>query len=132
MKRINIFTYGYWNWKYPSFWPHNCLQFFKNFKYAWQRATKGYCDIDLWELDYFYTYLFADSLHEFAERSHGAPDTFCGQDTGVGQTWKDYINETADCFEKSLENTWECFPAVDEDFKRGWARLGEIFHNLWD
>lgn len=29
--------------------------FIRSLKWGWQRATKGYCDCDLWDLDHFYS-----------------------------------------------------------------------------
>lgn len=70
--RLNVFEYGIDNWK-PRQWFHNIRQFFRNIRFAWQRATKGYCDWDTWDLDTFYTNLLIDSLQKFRKEANGHP-----------------------------------------------------------
>ena len=41
---LNVFTYGYYSWRYPKNWFSNIKNFFRSIIRAWQRATKGYCD----------------------------------------------------------------------------------------
>lgn len=44
----NILTFGYTSWRHPI---HNLRQLFRNLRYGWQRAVKGYCDVDVWDID---------------------------------------------------------------------------------
>ena len=74
--------------------------FFKRIKWAWQRATKGYSDWDLWDLDCYYNNLFIMSLREFAEYVRGYPISVENCDL-----WREIVNHMADCFENREENT---------------------------
>ena len=102
MNKINVFTYGYMPWKYPSNWKNNIFQFFYNLKYAWQRATKGYCDHDLWSLDYYYANMFSSSLKEMAEKSYGFPCEL--EQTGGMEEWVKILNEMSLLFHNCLED----------------------------
>ena len=83
--------------------------FFKRLKWAWQRATKGYSDWDLWDLDCYYNTLFIMSLREFAKRTQGYPDT-----VGDYDKWCEIINHMADCFENSQEDTEQIDAVLEE------------------
>lgn len=71
MKDLNILKTGYIKGFRHIF--HNIKQFFKNCKYAWQRATKGYSDLDLLDLESFYSSVISTSMQQFAEESNGCP-----------------------------------------------------------
>ena len=43
-------------------------------KYAFQRARKGYCDKDLWEIDTWFSTVFAAMMKEFSEKTQSYPD----------------------------------------------------------
>lgn len=58
---LNVFTYGYLNWKHPF---HNIKMFFRNIRRAWQRATKGYCDWDVFDLDQYWQGMMICSLED--------------------------------------------------------------------
>ena len=38
--------------------------FFKNLKWAWQRATKGYCEKDVWNIDSWFLSIIPYMLEE--------------------------------------------------------------------
>ena len=83
---------------------HRVLWFFKSIKCAWQRATKGYCYRDTWDLDCFYTQLFIDSLTEFKENLHGAPAEFYDENlVNQSEPWEAYLTEMVQHFYNSLE-----------------------------
>jgi len=44
----------------------------KNVKYAWQRATRGYCDTDVWNMDSWMLALLPPMLRELANDPVGA------------------------------------------------------------
>lgn len=69
---LNVFTNGYLPW-YPSNWWSNIKYFFRSFRRAWQRATKGYSVGDLWDLDFYYSNLMIASLSEFRANVIGFP-----------------------------------------------------------
>ena len=45
----------------------------RNIKYSFQRITKGYCDKDLWNIDYWFMNLMPDMLQQFKDTKHGSP-----------------------------------------------------------
>ena len=100
MRQLNVFTYGY---NAPRHIFANIKQFFHNVRFAWQRATRGYCDFDLFDLDSFYSQLFVDSLEDFTKNLHGAPMEFYDFEHDSCQPWSDYIKEMRQHFYNSIE-----------------------------
>ena len=45
----------------------------RNIKYSFQRITRGYCDKDLWNIDYWFMNLMPDMLQQFKDTKHGSP-----------------------------------------------------------
>lgn len=117
MNKINVFTYNYVPWKYFSNWKHNIPQFFRNIKYAWQRATKGYCDQDLWSLDWYYANMFSASLKEMAESSYGYPCEFENEENGM-EKWKAILNEMSLLFHNCLEDNEAYTNPYDDEYHR--------------
>lgn len=51
--------------------------FFRRLKWAWQRATKGYCDMDYSEIDGWFLSVIPDMLKDFRDLEvHGLPPSF--------------------------------------------------------
>ena len=69
----NVFKLYPHNWKRPSNWWDNIKDFFRGFKYAYQRATKGYCDYDLFSIYDWFLEMFPNMLKEFSDGTHGYP-----------------------------------------------------------
>ena len=51
MNKLNVFNTQWCPWKYPNNWIRNARLFFRQFKWAYQRMTRGFCDFDTWDLD---------------------------------------------------------------------------------
>ena len=102
MNKLNVLTYGFFPWRLCTLW-HNFRQVGRNLRYVLQRATKGYCDQDLWNLDYFYSQLFVNTLTDFSKQLHGAPSKFYDEESDSISRWIDYINEMRDHFYNSIE-----------------------------
>ena len=60
----NVFKLYPHNWKRPSNWWDNIKDFFRGFKYTYQRATKGYCDYDLFSISDWFLEMFPNMLKE--------------------------------------------------------------------
>lgn len=101
MKELNVFKYNFLPWRFRN-WGRNFIQIFRNIKYAWQRATKGYCDYDLWSLDVYYQHLFRDSLRDFTKNLHGAPVEFYNDEEDSIKDWVEYILSAAQHFDNSI------------------------------
>lgn len=98
---LNIFRKeDYCPWRWLPNWPKNIKHFFCCFKYAYQRATKGFSDWDRWDLDVFYNHLFVNSLREYAEKAMGYPGN---DEFPTMESWQKYLNDMADLFEQSIE-----------------------------
>lgn len=82
--------------------------FFRSFKYAYQRATKGYCDCDVWECFDYYTHVISGTLHELADNHMGHPDDM------TPESWTATLHEIAEHLEKSLEEN-ELLPQPKTD-----------------
>lgn len=97
-QELNVFKHGYWTWRRPF---ENIRQFFRNIQYAWQRATKGYCDADLWNLDGFYGQLLINSLTEFNKKRHGYPGTITDEE------WDKILNEIIHHLKEGMPDSHE-------------------------
>lgn len=82
--------------------------FFRSFKYAYQRATRGYCDYDVYDCDTYYTHIISGTLHQLADRHMGYPGEM------TPESWTAALNEIAEHFDKSLEEN-EAFPQPKTD-----------------
>lgn len=70
---VSVFRSG-WSWKtWRGFWE-NVRWFFLAWKPAWHRATKGYCRMDTWNVDYTLTVYLIKVLTEFRNVTNGWPD----------------------------------------------------------
>lgn len=99
MNRLNVFNSTYSPWKYPSNWIRNTSLFFRQFKWAYQRITRGFCDSDYWDLDHFLAELMAQSIKKLADETHGYPGT---DEFPTYESWKDYLYEIVEKLRFSL------------------------------
>lgn len=91
---LNVFTFGYWPARNVI---HNIKQFFRNIKYGWQRATKGYCDWDLWDLDQFHLALLEKALIAFKKSNNGYPNGL------TEESWDKILDRMIYCYHMAYE-----------------------------
>ena len=116
---LNVFKQIYSPWKYPSNWIRNIKLFFRRYKWAYQRATRGYCDYDIWELYPFYSNLFSATLNQLANTAQGWP----GDETFPNyKDWIEYLKRMSQLFYRSNEAN-EYYPTPEGD--KWWAWLQE-------
>lgn len=141
MKELNVFKFYAGSWKSPKNWIRNIRRFFRSFKYAYQRATRGYSDMDLWDLDYFYLTLFYTSLKDFRLHFTGYPG-----DMKDEHEWEDYLQKMEEYFYNADEMNAEKIHFSDdivkdtmardkycqEQLEAGMKMLTERFFGLWD
>lgn len=72
--------------------------FFRRIKWAWQRAIKGYCDFDIYDLYAYHANMTIKALREFANKTQSYPN-----DMEYGE-WFHTIVKIADYFEESIED----------------------------
>lgn len=100
--------YRPWSLRYPSNWIKNISWFFRSFKYAAQRAKRGYSDYDLWDIGDYITGMSAQALEEFAEKTDSYPCRYMKfnkkEDTDEGaEVWKNEIKNCSGKLFVSLE-----------------------------
>ena len=61
---LTLFEYAFW--RIPR-------QFFRDLKYCGQRIQKGYCDKDVWDLDYWFELVIPDMLQDLRDVHIGYP-----------------------------------------------------------
>lgn len=112
MRPLNVFSFGYYSWHYPKNWFSNIKQFFVNIKYAFQRATKGYCSYDIWDLDAFHTQWMIDAVSEFRKSNQGYPASL------TEESWNAILDEIVLHF-TNFRDVEEVHPNIyEEDFSR--------------
>ena len=67
-KDLNVFNIM----EHLPFWK-KIKNFPRCIKWAWQRVTKGYCEVDTWDLDRYYPRLMKATLLAFKQNSDGCP-----------------------------------------------------------
>ena len=74
----------------------------KSIKWMFQRAAKGYCDMDVWSIDEYLVHVIPDMLDEMAKVSQGYPASFDDSDAPfseeIHKQWLDYLTNTAKLF----------------------------------
>lgn len=118
---MNIFKSDYFPRRYIF---RNLRQFFRNVKFAWQRATKGYADRDVWNLDISICGYLAATLEHLANTTHSYPDHSFPQ----FEDWQKELRELAHEFQL-------CAQSEDTELSRigpALQRLAAIFPDLWD
>lgn len=123
-------------WKFVS-------QTFRNIKYAWQRATRGYCDYDRYSIDSWFFYTVEPMLREFKEHCYSHPYDLTEDE------WSACLSEIIAAFEeanRNFDNPYDieteaeaCFNFMREEVERQVAarqRALQLFarhiENLWD
>ena len=66
MNELNVFNNSWSPWKYPSNWIRNARVFFRQFKWAYQRITRGYSDPDIWDFDTYLANLMSGDIEHLA------------------------------------------------------------------
>lgn len=122
-----------WKWEEPYRWyriDRKIRFFFRKIKWAWQRAKYGYCDRDLWNLDYTLGNYIASSVNKLADITHGypygtTPEEWDGILRSIARNF--YLCTNEDCYDNPYEHMWFRFETEDGSFDAA-ARKSE----LWD
>lgn len=72
-KEWSAFAFCMRPWCNPLNWFYNIRQWFCNWKFVFQRAKYGYCDIDVWNMTDYHTFLLGEMLLSLAENPTGFP-----------------------------------------------------------
>ena len=151
-------------WKYKDYYPwyrpdKKIAGFFRRYKWAWQRAKYGFCDRDLWNLDYTLGNYIANTVSQLAKTTHGYPhgitedkwteilngiakDFYLGTDDSLYKNeYEDKINSNVYslCF-KSNKDLWKKYSERELEIANvmsahrcnGFKELAKWFPHLWD
>ena len=94
---MGIFTRTGYNKKYLLTHPWELIfHYGRDLKWAWQRATKGYCFRDLWNINDWFIELIPRMLMEFKERNYSYPENFKTPDE-----WSEILDNMIFCFNEA-------------------------------
>ena len=96
---LNVFKLGvdYSPNPFRRLW-RNLKLFCRRIKWAYHRATRGYCDFDVWSLCDFYGALLSESLRKLAKDTNGSPHPLTIDE------WRETLTYMADCFAESTDD----------------------------
>ena len=118
MSEISVFKYGRLSWRRPI---ESIKLIFRRLKWGYQRIVRGYCDYDIWEMDYFLGTLLSDMCFNFADNASGWPDS----KFETYEDWVEYLQEMGRCFRFTKEEVYPT-PALDK-----WADSISPYDNEW-
>lgn len=119
-------------------------------KWAYQRATKGFCDYDRYDLEHFYSRLLVASLREFSAKGLNPNKEWREKLYGIADklefTFKDFKNPYEERIiylrvnGKSCEKTLEKYREWDMRLNKlrvkmrakAFKELEEVWDDLWD
>lgn len=161
MHPLNIFKPIGLPLKYPQNWIKEGRAFFRSFRYAYQRITRGAAESDYWDWDHTLLHLFYDGLDWFIHHSMSFPGN---EQFPTVEAWNEHLEKIKQLFYQADETNeyyptpyakkwWATVQAGEEntelaqamcqeeqlnsrkrqrDFQQAWKMMGEIFFHLWD
>lgn len=117
MNHLNVFKNPYYKWYYPDCWIKNARMFFRSFKYAYQRVTRGWANCDTWDLDDYLEHVIAGTLNYLADNHMGYPGNEKFPDD---ETWTKYLKDTAQKFYNGNEIN-DVYPTPEGDKWWNWV-----------
>lgn len=101
--------------------------FFRKVKWMLQRAKCGYCDMDLWNLDYTLGNYIASSVNELANRTHGYPPRI------TYEQWIDILHSISTNFYLGVNDDAWFNPYEDKvSYDAIYSELSEKEKAVWD
>ena len=118
-------------WENPSYpfraWYRYIPWFFRNLKYSYQRACRGYSDSDVWNLHYYLATLIAESLTSLADDTVGypvsmpSPEAWDDSLRNVARHFFDYVNHD----EEESTNAFLAYLSVKKELVERYPRATE-------
>lgn len=111
MNNLNVFKNPKLPLKYPSNWGAIIRTFFRSFKWAYQRVTRGFADYDVWDFDSFLLNILANGLEHLADTTMSYPGN---EEFPTYESWAKFLREMAMHFRKAYEgNDYFLHPKED-------------------
>lgn len=98
---LNVFK-DYRGYSHRWMLTHPWLYFqhgYYNLKAAWQRATRGFADRDIWDMDTWFLQVFPAMLKQLSKNAHGHPCSFKSY-----EEWTEFLYQLAIDFEKCQDD----------------------------
>lgn len=88
---MNVYKLPY-SWKYYLIHPVKFIRaLFRNVKRAFQRAGRGFCDLDVWEMFTWFQDVVPKMLYQLADKGSGMANGFSSEDE-----WQNHLKKIAD------------------------------------
>ena len=143
---MNVYKLPY-SWKYYLMHPVKFIRaLFRNVKRLFQRAKRGYCDLDVWEMFTWFQDVVTKMLYKLADDGDGIAYGF-----DSGEEWSNHLKKIADLISSTSEeesqkrnqyNIKSAYEYYDrqkkiqlenEDrIKEAFEMLSKVFFSLWD
>lgn len=106
-----IFTKTGYKLSYNLTHPHEVIMHWcRDIKCAWQRANKGYCFRDLWNIDKWFLAIMPKMIQELKERKMGYP-------VGLSEKeWDSILDEMIQCFKEANSETTSFINLYEEEY----------------
>lgn len=109
MKKLNVFN------RFP-YKGDNILKKIKYFcnaiRFAWQRITKGYCDMDTWSIDYWFLNVMPAMLTDLRDNANGYPSETTESE------WNATLNKMIHMFNEANSETCSKKNSLQEEYNR--------------
>lgn len=108
------------------------MNVFRKAKYAYQRVTRGYDDLVVWNLNSFVSKVVADVTRGMRENGFGYPADLTEEKWGeiLGKIEEGFRAAT-DLYEMNYDTLDEA-EKLEETFREGMDLFSAHFHSLWD
>lgn len=109
-------------------------------KWKRQRVTRGFADVDTWNLDLHLLTLLPEMIDHLAKNSHGWPQS---EQFPEFKDWQNYLFNISNKMRRAYHLAAEAMPltcadmkendeTADKLIKEALHDLGEVFFSLWD
>ena len=95
----------------------------RNIRFIFQRVKYGYCDSDVWSIDYWFLMVMPGMLKQLKDTTHSYPD-FCGNTS--------HVPEYKEIEDRYFEESRKLDQYRDECKDRAIDMFKEWFWDLWD
>ena len=112
----------------------------RNIKHSYQRIKYGYCDCDVWSIDWWFLNVVPNMLEDLKETTHGypcMPNNFSQALVGTGapeevdeegmERWKDILSEMIFLFREANEDTCTKKNPYEEEYDREFKEFTEKY-----